>query len=399
MIRSPLLVLSCFLLSPLALAQDWQEPDSNEVEQAEPYGQDPAGRSADPYAQPSSADPYAQPDLADPYARPQSADPYAAPRTVTEPQPALTGTPTQPTLTPEQKLDRDEPSNNAREAITNGQFVQGRPRQGAFLAGPGSFDFVLHHTLMGAAGGFAVTAIPGHFDFTRVDSRTAMLLGTLVGAGLGFATSSLYQFNNWIDKPASHYGVVNSVVASLFLTGVMDTFSNDPLVLATTALIGAELGGWLTMVLGTGSLSAARGLMLTTGASWGLIYASLLVATLATSGTEFDGAGSFLPALMMAPGLGLGAMALAAMRYEPSVNQLLRANALGGAVGGGVLLLTALAAGGFGSPLPYVLGLVSSAAAMSLVSMLWAEPGGSEGVTVTYTGSRQPVGPYSNPWW
>jgi len=188
-------------------------------------------------------------------------------------------------------------------------------------------------------------------------------------------------------------------VAGLFLTGVMDSFSDDPLVLATTALIGAELGGWLTMVLGTGSMSAARGLMLTTGAGWGLIYASLLVATLATSGTDFEGVGSFLPALMMAPGLGLGAMALAAMRYEPSVNQLLRANAFGGAVGGGVLLLTALAAGGFGSPLPYVLGLVSSAAAMSLVSMLWAEPGGSDAVTITYTGSRQAAGPYSNPWW
>lgn len=316
------------------------------------------------------------------------------PRVVTEPQPGLKGTPQSRLLPP--------PSSTASEgvpeaAITDASRVDGRPRQGPFLAGPGSFNVILHHTLMGAAGGFAVTAIPGGFDFGKVDTRTAMLLGTLVGTGLGFATSSWYQFNHWIDRPAADYGIVNSVIAGMFLTGLVDTFSNDPLVLATSALIGAELGAWLTLTVGTGEFPASRGLMIASGGAWGLIYGALLMATLGNSGTRIDSAEDVVPALLLAPGIGAAVMALASLRYDPSTSQLMRANLFGAAVGSSVLLLTALVAGGFNSPLPYVLGLVSSAAAMSLVSLLWAED--VQKPAYTSTGSIRKPKPYSNVWW
>ncbi|HLT30143.1 MAG TPA: hypothetical protein VK013_08865 [Myxococcaceae bacterium] len=301
-----------------------------------------------------------------------------------------------PSLLPADSLADAEPELDT--AITNATHVDGHRRIGNFLAGPGSFDFILHHTLMGAAGGLAITGIPGRFDVGDVGTRTTMLLGTLAGAGLGFATSAWYQFNNWIEPPAAHYGIIHTLVGALFLTGLVDTFSDDPLVLASTALVGAEIAAWMSIVLGTGKLPAAQGLMLSSGAAWGLAYGALLIATMATSGTDFDGVGDFLPALMIAPGIGLGAMALASIRYTPSVEQLVRANLFGAGVGSGVLLITALAAGGFNQPLPYVLGLVSSAAAMSLVTLLWAEPDPEVG-RWTHTGRREPARPYSNPWW
>lgn len=411
----PLCLLTCLLGLP-ALAQTSPQ---YEVEVQPTQVQDPSGRwSADPQETQDtySQDPYRQnvqqEDAAskpveiygqpyEPSTQPQDADPYGAPTPTYEQLPAAatpedTDPAAPPSLLPSDARTDAEPT--LESAITNATHVDGHRRMGSFLAGPGSFDFILHHTLMGAAGGLAITGIPGHFNLGDVGTRTTMLLGTLAGAGLGFATSAWYQFNNWIEPPAAHYGIIHTLVGAMFLTGLVDTFSDDPLVLASTALVGAEIAAWMSIVLGTGKLSAAQGLMLSSGAAWGLAYGALLVATLATSGTDFDGVGDFLPALLMAPGVGLGAMALASMRYTPSVEQLVRANIFGAGVGSGVLLLTALASGGFNQPLPYVLGLVTSAAAMSLVTLLWAEPDPEVG-TWTYTGRREPKRAYDNPWW
>lgn len=396
----PLCLLSC-LLSVSALAQT---PPRYEVEVQPTQVQDPSGRwTSEPREEaPAQREPQSD-------GQPKPVELYGQPSTPSTQTP-VAQEPSQPS-TPARRSGEPEgasallPSESLAEAetplessITNATHVDGHRRIGNFLAGPGSFDFILHHTLMGAAGGLAITGIPGRFDVGDVGTRTTMLLGTLAGAGLGFATSAWYQFNNWIEPPAAHYGIIHSLVGALFLAGIVDTFSDDALVLASTALVGAEIAAWMSIVLGTGKLPAAQGLMLSSGAAWGLAYGALLIATMATSGTDFDGVGDFLPALMIAPGIGLGAMALASIRYTPSVEQLVRANIFGAGVGSGVLLITALAAGGFNQPLPYVLGLVSSAAAMSLVTLLWAEPAPELG-RWTHTGRREPKGPYSNPWW
>lgn len=393
-------LLSCLLSLP-ALAQS---SPPYEVEVQPTQVQDPTGRWIDA---PREAEPQRTPI---PDAEPLPAETYGQPYEPSTQAPAAgaaeaveSGAAQQqqdplasPSLLPSEPLE-DEAS-PLETSITNATHVDGHRRIGSFLAGPGSFDFILHHTLMGAAGGLAITGIPGNFDVRDVGTRTTMLLGTLAGAGLGFATSAWYQFNNWIEPPAAHYGIIHTLVGALFLAGIVDTFSDDPLVLASTALVGAEIAAWMSIVLGTGKLPAAQGLMLSSGAAWGLAYGALLIATMATSGTDFDGVGDFLPALMIAPGIGLGAMALASIRYTPSVEQLVRANIFGASVGSGVLLITALAAGGFNQPLPYVLGLVSSAAAMSLVTLLWAEPAPELG-RWTYTGRREPKRAYANPWW
>ncbi len=253
----------------------------------------------------------------------------------------------------------------------DGTILDGRPRQGPFLSGPGSLTFVLHHTILGAMGGLFTQGFAQEFKIDR-DSREAMLAGTLIGAGLGFGASAWWQFNNWVDRPLSYFAISNSLVGGMFLGGFMDLLADDRDVLAWSSFVGAELGAWLTAVVGGGQLPMNHGLLVSSGAAWGLASSALLLAIIHFSGTEIRGK-TWADTLLIAPGIGAGALAIATMRYNPTSGQILRADIFGSGVGAAVLLLSGLVLGGFDQPTPYVLSFLASAGAITTVSLLWEE--------------------------
>ncbi|MFL5345459.1 MAG: hypothetical protein ACJ8AT_11725 [Hyalangium sp.] len=253
----------------------------------------------------------------------------------------------------------------------SGAMLDGRPRQGPFLSGPGSLTFVLHHTILGAMGGLFTQGFARDFNIDK-DSREAMLAGTFIGAGLGFGASAWWQFNNWVDRPMAYFGIANSVVGGMFLGGFMDLLADDRDVLAWSSFAGAELGAWLTAVVGGGQLPVNHGLLISSGAVWGLASTALLLAMIEFSGTDIPGK-TWADALLMAPGIGAGAMAIATMRYNPTSGQILRADMFGAGVGAAVLLLSGLVLGGFDQPTPYVLSFLGAAGAITTVSLLWEE--------------------------
>lgn len=274
-----------------------------------------------------------------------------------------------------------------------GVLLDGRPRQGPFLSGPGSLTFILHHSLLGAAGGLFTQGFANDFNFDR-GSREAMLAGTLIGAGLGFGASAWWQFNNWVDRPLGYFGIANSVVGGMFMGGFMDLLADDRDVLAWSSFVGAELAAWLTATIGGGQMPLNHGLLVSSGAAWGLAYSALLLAIVHFSGTEIRGR-TWADTLLIAPGIGAGALAIATMRYNPTSGQILRANMFGGGVGAVVLLLSGLVLGGFDQPTPYVLSFLGSAGAITTVSLLWEES--VDQTAITSSTSRRK--PYKNVWW
>jgi hypothetical protein len=279
----------------------------------------------------------------------------------TRPNPPLTENGIQPPYSPTPPPPPEE----------SGAMLDGRPRQGPFLSGPGSMTFVLHHTLLGAMGGFFTQGFAQNFKIDR-DSREAMLAGSLIGAGLGFGASAWWQFNNWVDRPVSYYGITNSVVGGMFLGGFMDLLADDRDVLAWSSFVGAELGAWLTAVIGGGQLPLNHGLLISSGSAWGLASSALLLAIIHFSGTTIPGK-TWADTLLMAPGIGAGVLAISTMRYNPTSGQILRADIFGAGVGAAVLLLSGLVLGGFDQPTPYVLSFLGSAGAITTVSLLWEE--------------------------
>lgn len=277
----------------------------------------------------------------------------------TEPQPPLV-----------QQESAQEPQ--VPTAATDGRpMLDGKPRQGAFLAGPGSLTFILHHSLMGAAGGFFTQAFARDFNFDR-SSRERMLAGTFIGAGLGFGLSAWWQSNHYIDEPMANFGIVNSVIGGMFLGGFMDLLTSDPSMLTWSAFVGTELGAWLTATVGGGQMKLEQGLLVASGGAWGLAYSALLLAIVHFAGTEVSGK-NWADTLLLAPGIGAGALALASMRYKPTANQVLRADAFGAGVGAVLLVVSSLVLGGFDNSTPYVLALLGSAGAITTVSLLWEE--------------------------
>jgi hypothetical protein len=276
-----------------------------------------------------------------------------------------------------------------------GPLVDGHPRSGPFLSGPGSLPFVLHHTLMGAAGGLVTQGIAHRFSLES-GPREAMLVGTLVGAALSFGISAWWQFNNWIGAPMGNFGIVHSLITGMFLVGMVDLVSNDSTALAYTALIGAELGAWVTALAIGGEMSLGTGLAVSSGAGWAMAYMALLLATINNSGTHV-GWSAIVDSLLIAPGVGAGLAALASLRFHPTATQVLRADILGAGVGAVVLALSAAVLGGFGSPTPYVLSLLSSAVAIAVVSIFWAESA-ERPATVLYR-SPEKDRPYRTVWW
>jgi hypothetical protein len=285
-------------------------------------------------------------------------------------------------LTPEGQLP--PAATSAPEVETNGIILDGQVRYGAFLSGPGSLTFILHHSLMGAAGGFFTQGIANGFSFER-SSREAMLAGTLIGAGLGFGSAAWWQFYNWVDKPMGYFGIANSVIGGMFAGGFMDMLSRDASLLTWSAFIGAELGAWLTATVGGGQLPLDDGLLISSGAGWGLIYGALLLAIVHFSGSKIEGK-TWTDSLLMAPGIGATALALATMKYNPTPSQILRADLFGAGVGAVVLVLSALVLGGFDQPTPYVLSFLGSAGAITTVSLLWEEA--AERPSLAPSGSR-----------
>ncbi|KFE66862.1 hypothetical protein [Hyalangium minutum] len=254
----------------------------------------------------------------------------------------------------------------------SGVLLDGRPRQGPFLSGPGSLTFVLQHSLLGAMGGFFTQGFAQDFKIDR-DSREAMLAGTLIGAGLGFGASAWWQFNHWVDRPLGYFSIANAAVGGMFLGGFMDLFTNDRYALSWSAFAGAELASWLTAVIGGGQLPLNQGLLISSGAAWGLVYSTLLLAIIHFSENQGIRGKTWADTLLIAPGIGAGALAIASTRYNPSSGQILRADIFGAGVGAFVLLVSGVALGGFNQPTPYVLSFLGSAGAIATVSLLWDE--------------------------
>jgi hypothetical protein len=276
-----------------------------------------------------------------------------------------------------------------------GALLDGHLRLGAFLSGPGSLAFIIHHTLMPAAAGFTVEGLSySDFNDTSVAAREALLAGTLIGAALGFGASAWWQFDHWIDEPTAYYGIVNSVVTGMFTLGVVGAVTTDDLARTWGLFLGAELGAWLTAAIGGGDMPVNKGLMIASGAGWGLAYGLLLLGTILGTGSHVDDTGVKGFALL-SPGIGAGIMALASLRYNPTPAQILRADAFGAGVGIGVLLLCALVLQSFDLALPYVLAMVTSAAAITTVSLLWEEK--AERPTLMHDPTNER--PYREVWW
>ena len=327
-----------------------------------------------------------------------------------------------------------------------GAMIDGHPREGAFLSGPGSLTFLLHHTLMTGLGTLATQLVPRAIDaapargpsydnrgmvdvpasgcdpanvqasidkkpeayegvmscpeiVTGEGARLAYLTGTLLGAGVGFTSAAIWQFNNWISHRSANFGILSSLIGGMMLGGFTDlvTGHGDASATMWMALIGQSAGAWLAAIVGGGDIALNKATLIVSGAAWGAIYTALIVAMVATTGGAITPRGA-IDAVMIVPAFGAGLMALATLKFNPSTAQIIRANIFGAIVGGAVLALSGLLLGpatGFTqSPVPYILAGVGAIGAKTLVSLLWADA--AENPTTTGVGSDRK---YRNVWW
>jgi hypothetical protein len=267
-------------------------------------------------------------------------------------------------------------------------MLDGHPREGAFLSGPGSFAFILHHTLLGLTAGVAtqlfprvLSADPSVSTCSSMDpsacaqgARLSYLAAGLIGAGIGFATSAAWQFYNWISERTAYYGLMNSIFGGMFGGGFMNLIVNDATATTWGAWVGALAGAWLSTIIGGGDLPMNKGLLMMSGAYWATVFMGIVVAVVATTNKNTGNVRAGVDALLIAPAIGSGAMALALLKFNPSSAQILRADLFGTAAGGAVLLIAALVLGAnFAHPVPYILAGVAAAGAITTVSLLWAE--------------------------
>jgi hypothetical protein len=324
----------------------------------------------------------------------------------------------------------DAMSPNPPPPIPNGPgaMIDGHPREGAFLSGPGSFTFLMHHTLMTGLGVLATQLIPRaidaapHFEpqndvpgggcppitgkyatcseiVTGDAARLAYLTGTLLGAGIGFTGAAFWQFNHWVSERSANFGIISSLIGGMVLGGFTDlvTKHGDASAITWLTLLGSSAGGWLAAIVGGGDIALNKATLIVSGAGWAMIYTALIVAIVATTGGGITPRGG-MDAIMLTPAFGAGLLALATLKFNPSTAQILRANLFGVAVGGAVLLLSGLLLGpatGFTkSPVPYILAGVGAIGAKTVVSLLWADAADSSGV-----GSTSSDGKYRNVWW
>jgi hypothetical protein len=267
-------------------------------------------------------------------------------------------------------------------------MLDGHPREGAFLSGPGSMAFIVHHTLLGLVAGFSTQFFPrvlsqdplvSHCDggvpqsVCAQDARLAYLAAGLLGAGVGFASSAAWQFFHWQSERSAYFGLMNSVFGAMFAAGFVNLFTNDSGAVSWSAWVGALVGAWVTTIVGGGELAMNKGVLMASGAYWATIFTALIAGIVASTGGG-NNVQRGVDALMVAPALGSGLMALALLKFNPSVAQVLRADLFGTAAGAAVFLISALVLGAnFSHPVPYVLAGVAAAGGITIVSLLWAD--------------------------
>lgn len=278
-------------------------------------------------------------------------------------------------------------------------MLDGHPREGAFLSGPGSMTFVLHHTLLTGLGALATQMVPRAMlhntdAFTNEGARVAYLGFGLGGAALGFAGSAAWQFTHWMGERTAGFGIINSAFGAMFLGGMTNLFTTEPYAVSWLTLVGSLVGAWLTPMVAGGDLPMNHGALITTGGLWAGLYTALIAAIIATSGAALD-ARIGTDVVLLMPAIGAAAMAIATLKFNPSVAQVMRANLFGAGVGGAVLLLSALVLSAhFNHPLPYVLGAVGAIGAQTLVGLLWAEK-----AETAVPGSRGGLRERTSVWW
>lgn len=320
---------------------------------------------------------------------PTAATPPPAPATVVTPAADAPRTfeavPPTPPLPPAEPVVQGPPG----PAPVTSAMIDGHPREGAFLSGPGSLTFLLHHTLMDGFGVLTTQMLPRILDsyclqgvagcvsdstrWTGQDARVAYLAGTLIGAGVGFGAVAWWQFTHWMSESTANFGMVNSLFGAMFLGGLTDVITHSAVAISWLSLLGGAAGGWITAIVGGGDLPFNKGLLITSGGLWAAIYTALILAVVASTGGAANLRGG-LEALLITPAIGAGAMALATLKFNPSTTQIMRANLFGLGVGAGVLVLSALVLGAkFDSPVPYVLAGVGAIGAKTIVSLLWAD--------------------------
>lgn len=304
-----------------------------------------------------------------------------------------------------------------------GAMLDGHPREGAFLSGPGSFTFIMHHTLMTGLGVLATQMIPRAVDssaphsslrdpaiidgctdsrlaairkdtpsitnctevFSGESARVAYLTGSLVGAAIGFGTAAAWQFFNWQSHRAANFGIISSFFGAAFLGSIADlaTMSGDPTAITWLTLIGASAGAWTATIIGGGDISLNKAALITTGGAWAAIYTALITAIVATTGSNITGR-TAVDITMLTPAIGAALFALAGLKFNPSFGQIMRANLFGALAGAVVLVASALIVNpvtGWGTPYPYAFGLGAAALAQGLVSWLWADAAESKPTT------------------
>jgi len=355
------------------------------------------------------------------------------------PEPIIETPPPQPVAAPQPPPPTDVPVNPPPDPLVPvdpnldpasisqppSAMLDGHPREGSFLSGPGSTAFLLHHTLMGSVGLLSTQMVPriyqdirdkqlrpacitntttGCYSSTDGGARIAYLVGGLVGAGVGFATAAFWQFYNWMSVNTATFGIVNSLIGALFGIGLSHAFTDDPTPISYVGLVGALSGAWITAIVGGGDMAMNKGLLITSGAAWAAIYTALILGIVASTGGPATLRGG-IDAIMITPALGAAALAIAGLKFHPSSEQILRADLFGGGVGLVIFFLSAvLAPGQFNSAVPYVLAGVGAAGAKVIVSLLWADtvnaPATPQAVP-TNAFYRDPSldKPYSRVWW
>jgi hypothetical protein len=281
-----------------------------------------------------------------------------------------------------------------------GAFLDGHPREGAFLSGPGSMTFVLHQTTMIGLGVLGSQMIPRAVEaycigqmgcttnpetFTGPDARVAYLAGSLIGAGVGFGASAWWQFNHWISHRSANFGIINSFVGAAFVGGLTDLIAGAANAtprgraeaVTWSILFGAVAGSWLSMIIGGGDIPMNKATLVVSGAGWAMIYTALIAGMIAAAGSKGDFR-SGVDALLITPAIGAAAMAFATLKFNPSTMQIMRANLFGVGVGAAVFLLSGLVLGlNWGRDatgvVPYILGAVGAIGAKTIVSIFWVE--------------------------
>lgn len=349
-------------------------PDAGSPAVAEPPPPPPPTNTAPP---PPANPP---PPASDPNEAPPPPPVSDAPKTIeAQPDPNLLPPPPPPENLQPTEVPTSPPS----------AMLDGHPREGAFLSGPGSLAFILHHTLLGLTAGVATQLFPRVLHSSsdvrscndRIEvsacaqgARLAYLGAGLVGAGVGFASSAVWQFYNWMSERTAYFGIATSIMGGMFGAGLTNLIVNDASATSWGAWAGALAGAWLLAVIGGGDLPMNKGILLVSGGYWALFFTGMIVAIVATTNKNVGDTRPGIDAMLMAPAIGAGAMALALLKFNPSSAQVLRADLFGTAAGLAVLLISGLVLGpNFAHPVPYILSGVAAAGAIATVSLLWAE--------------------------